>query len=140
MFRVPRFSKRKSTKNKPLVEVNVVPLVDVMLVLLIIFMISAPLMQSGIVVNLPSSKAPPLERVQKPIIITLTKEDQCYIGNETVPEADLSEKLNQIVEGDRGRTLYIRADAGLTYGAVVKLMGQLNQAGYTQLALISQVK
>jgi len=111
-------------------EINVTPLVDVMLVLLIIFMVTAPLLTAGVPVDLPQNRAAPLDRQAKPVSISIDKAGGIFIDDAAVAEAALPEP-----EG--GRRVYLRADKALDYGRVMKVMGELNRAGLNRVALVS---
>jgi biopolymer transport protein TolR len=123
-------------------DINVTPLVDVMLVLLIIFMITAPLLASAVPIDLPESRAKPVEtEEQEPVQLSINADDTIYIGEEVVPEAELPARLDAIVrenEGkDKPRQIMLRADKGLDYGRVMRIMGELNRAGLTRIALVT---
>ena len=125
-----------------LAEINVTPLVDVMLVLLIIFMITAPLLTAAVPIDLPESRAKPVETEdQEPIQLSVGADDTLYIGEEVVPEAELPARLDAIAranEGeDRPRQIMLRADKGLDYGRVMRVMGELTRAGLTRISLVT---
>ncbi|PQM26768.1 protein TolR [Sphingopyxis lindanitolerans] len=132
----------RGSRRAPMSEINVTPLVDVMLVLLIIFMITAPLLASAVPIDLPESRAKPVEtEEQEPIQLSINADDTLYIGDEVVPEAELPARLDAIVgaqkEGDKPRQIMLRADKGLDYGRVMRVMGELNRAGLTRIALVT---
>ncbi|MGH7277120.1 MAG: ExbD/TolR family protein, partial [Candidatus Rokuibacteriota bacterium] len=104
-----------------LAEINIVPLVDVVLVLLLIFMLTAPMMYRGIDVNLPRAAARPTA-VEERMVLTVTKERSLYLNDKPVPLAALEGQLTEAFKGRRDRTLYLKADAGLQYGAVIETM------------------
>jgi biopolymer transport protein TolR len=118
-------------------EINVTPLVDVMLVLLIIFMVTAPLLVAGVPVNLPDSRAKPLEQQQKPVQISLDQAGKAYIDEVEVPMAALPDRLAAIPHGDSAPQIYLRADRGLDYGWVMTVMGELSRAGLTKVSLVT---
>ena len=129
-------------RRAPMAEINVTPLVDVMLVLLIIFMITAPLLASAVPIDLPESRAKPVEtEEQEPVQLSINGDDTLYIGEEVVPEAELPARLDAIAranEGeDRPRQIMLRADKGLDYGRVMRVMGELNRAGLTRISLVT---
>ena len=127
-------------RRAPMAEINVTPLVDVMLVLLIIFMITAPLLVSGVPVDLPDSKAGALKQDNKPIQISIKKDGTTFIDEQAVPDDTLGTKLKAIGEaraGDDPR-VYVRADAGLEYGRVMRVVGEVNHAGFKKVALVSE--
>jgi biopolymer transport protein TolR len=120
-------------------EINVTPLVDVMLVLLIIFMVTAPLMVAGVPVNLPDSRAKALDDPKKPIQISLDKSGKLFVDEEEVPMAALSERLSTLAAKNAGTApqIYLRADRDLDYGRVMGVMGELSRAGLTKVALVT---
>ena len=132
----------RGNRRAPMAEINVTPLVDVMLVLLIIFMITAPLLTAAVPIDLPESRAKPVETEdQEPIQLSVGADDTLYIGEEVVPEAELPARLDAIAranEGqDRPRQIMLRADKGLDYGRVMRVMGELNRAGLTRISLVT---
>ena len=121
-------------------EINVTPLVDVMLVLLIIFMITAPLLVAGVPVDLPESRAKALDQDSKPVQIALDAEGGLFIDDVAVADSELARSLADIAaqpEPAEGRRIYLRADKGLDYGKVMRVMGELNRAGLNRVALVS---
>ncbi len=131
--------RRTGGSYRPMAEINVTPLVDVMLVLLIVFMVSAPLLTAGVPVDLPNSNAKPItEEENKPIEITLTKDDKIFIGETEVEKKRLIPLLSAMTEGQSDRRIYIRGDQKLSYGSIMELIGLVNGAGFTKVALISE--
>ena len=122
----------------PVSDINVTPLVDVMLVLLIVFMVAAPLMASGVKVDLPTSNAKPLKEEKLPIAISLTGEGKIYIDKNEVSKTTLVAALKQATAGDLERRINIRGDKTLAYGKVIETMGQINDAGFSKIALVSE--
>lgn len=120
-------------------EINVTPLVDVMLVLLIIFMVTAPLLVAGVPINLPDSRAKALDQGEKPVQISLDTDGRLFIDTKEVRPADLPAHLSAIKSsGDaQGPQVYLRADRGLDYGEVMRVMGEINRAGLTRVALVT---
>jgi len=120
-------------------EINVTPLVDVMLVLLIIFMVTAPLMVAGVPVNLPDSRAKALDDPKKPIQISIDKDGKLFIDEEAVPMGSLPEHLATLSAKGAGEApqIYLRADRDLDYGVVMGVMGELSRAGLTKVALVT---
>jgi biopolymer transport protein TolR len=132
---------RRRGRYRPLAEINVTPMVDVMLVLLIIFMVTAPLLVTGVPIDLPDSKAKALKSDDTPIQISIDKAGQVFIDKLAVPAASLPAKLAALREarsgaGDEAR-VYVRADKGLDYGAVMAIVGEVSAAGFRKVALIS---
>ena len=121
-------------------EINVTPMVDVMLVLLIIFMVTAPLLTAGVQVDLPESQAAALEQDQEPVAISVDSSGRVFIGEAPVADGALGARLQQIASGSRqegGPRIYLRADSGLDYGRVMRVMGEINRAGLRRVALDS---
>ncbi|MFN7662778.1 MAG: ExbD/TolR family protein [Alphaproteobacteria bacterium] len=122
---------------RPVSEINVTPLVDVMLVLLIVFMISAPLLTAGVQVTLPKTRASSLKAKADPLVLTLTAKRELYIQETPVKLGQLVTKLNAITRRNYESPLYIRADQSIPYGHVMEVMGLVNEAGYTKVSLVS---
>ena len=121
-------------------EINVTPLVDVMLVLLIIFMVTAPLLTAGVPVNLPDSRAKALDQEQKPVQLSLDAEGKLFIDDEEVAETSLPQRLEQIATvqaGGEPPQVFLRADRALDYGRVMRVMGELNRAGLNRVSLLT---
>ena len=118
-------------------EINVTPMVDVMLVLLIIFMVTAPLIQQGVKVDLPEAKAKTLDVKEDPFIITLAKDEKIYIGKTEIPRAVLKDKLVGNVKLQRDKEVYLHADRELSYGFVVDIMAVIKEAGVENLGMVT---
>ncbi|MGZ3695930.1 MAG: protein TolR [Bdellovibrionota bacterium] len=121
-----------------LAEINVTPMVDVMLVLLIIFMVSAPLMQQGIQVDLPKTKSPSLSEQEKPVVLVINKSGEAEINGNTIPQAQLSDKLRAIFEKREKKEIFIQADKGISYGLVAAAMAQAQAAGILRIGLVTE--
>ena len=119
-------------------EINVTPFVDVMLVLLIVFMVSAPLMQQGIQVDLPKTKSPALSEQEKPIVLVVNKNGGVQIAGNSIPAAQLSEKLRAIFEKREKKEIFIQADKGIPYGTVASVMSQAQAAGIVRIGLVTE--
>ena len=118
-------------------EINVTPMVDVMLVLLIIFMVTAPLIHQGVKVNLPETKAAPVEASDKKIVVTIDLQKRVYIGETEVPLAELEEKLKTNAKAQADKELYLHADRDLPYGVVIEVMGAAQRAGVPNIGMIT---
>ena len=118
-------------------EINVTPFIDVMLVLLIIFMVAAPLATVDINVDLPGSTAAPQERPQKPVFLTLKRDLSISLGNETLPRQGFAAALGGLTNNDRETRIFLRADKAVDYGEVMEVMNLLRQAGYLKVALVT---
>ncbi len=129
-----------SYDNGPVANINVTPLVDVMLVLLVIFMITAPMLQQGVEVNLPKATTAPLEGKSEQIVISLDKEGQVFLGaGNRVELADFDKKIKAVLDArpQEERKVYIKADTDLDYGRLMQVMSALHQAGIYQIGLVS---
>jgi biopolymer transport protein ExbD len=118
-------------------EINVTPFIDVMLVLLIIFMVAAPLATVDIGVDLPASTAKPQPRPDKPIYLTVKSDLSLAIGNETVPPGGLGPALAQATNGDHEQRVFLRADKTVPYGELTNVMNDMRKAGYLKIALVA---
>ena len=127
-------SQRAHGRRAPMAEINVTPLVDVMLVLLIIFMVTAPLLVTGVPVNLPDSRAGALDQDSQPIQISLDEQGGVFVDDAAVGEAELAGIL---ATKDREAQVFLRADRGLDYGRVMRVMGELNRAGLNKVSLVT---
>jgi biopolymer transport protein TolR len=120
-----------------LAEINIIPLVDVILVLLLIFMLTAPMMYRGIDVNLPKAASRPTA-VEERMILTVTKDRTLYLNEKPVSLATLETQLRDSFKGRTDRTLYLKADAGLAYGAVIETMDRVRRAGIERLGMVTE--
>ncbi len=118
-------------------EINVTPFVDVMLVLLIIFMVAAPMMVQGVDVNLPRASSAPLKAEENHLVISIQKDRQVFINDQVIAVDGLTEKLRKILENVESRDLYLKADKEIPYGIVVNVMAKVKAAGVTSLGMIT---
>jgi biopolymer transport protein TolR len=124
-------------------EINVTPMVDVMLVLLIIFMVSAPLLTVGVPVDLPQSQAKSIEQDKEPLAVSVNDKGQVFLQNTEVPPGELVAKLKAITDARQGgadERIFVRGDKKVDYGTVMKVMGQLSAAGFKRVALVTEVE
>ncbi len=119
-------------------EINVTPFVDVMLVLLVIFMVTAPLLTVGVPVDLPKTQAAAIAKPDEPLIVTVTAEGKVYLQETEMTDAQLVEKLRAMGADKAEQRLYVRGDKSVPYGRVMEVMGQLAGAGFTKVALIAE--
>ncbi len=124
--------------NRLMSEINVTPFVDVMLVLLIIFMVTAPMMIQGVNISLPEASSEPLPAEQDQILITIDDKNQIYINDYQVTLDFLQEKLMAIFEGRTDREVYLRADKRIPYGTVVRVMSEIKGAGVEKLGMVTE--
>lgn len=118
-------------------EINVVPLVDVVLVLLLIFMLTAPMMYRGIDVNLPKTASKPTA-VEERLVLTLTKDQTLYLNDRPLPLQSLESQLRDAIRNRNDKTLYLKADQSLAYGVVVETMDRLRRAGIERLGMLTE--
>jgi len=118
-------------------DINVTPLVDVMLVLLVIFMVTAPLIEQGVKVDLPKTKAPSLDKDQSKLIMAITKDRRIFIGEAEIPYAQLKERLGTNERLKRDKEIYLHADRNLPYGYVVDIMAIIKEAGVENLGMVT---
>ncbi|MFM0101114.1 biopolymer transporter ExbD [Paraburkholderia nemoris] len=136
--RNPRNAYGNAVVAAPVSEINVTPLVDVMLVLLIVFMVAAPLMTAGVKVDLPTSKAQPLKEDRVPIQVSLTGDGKVFVDKTEVSPASLAQTLDSTSGGDKSREIDLHGDKGLSYGRVIQTMGTISDAGFSKIALVSE--
>lgn len=128
---------RRGGKNKPMSEINVTPMVDVMLVLLIIFMVAAPLMTVGVPIDLPKTQAKQLNTEQKPITISVNSEGLVFVGETPVDVADVVDAVSAVAVNGTEDRIYVRGDSTASYGTVMQVMGALSGAGFTKIGLLT---
>lgn len=122
-------------------DINVTPLVDVMLVLLVIFMVTAPLLHQGVEVQLPKSVAQNLPtNPEDPLVLSITKNQAYYLNETPIPKAQLRDRLKVILRNRRDKAVYLKADRGLPYGVVVETMDVLNRSGVESLGMVTELK
>ncbi len=129
---------KSRARYRPLAEINVTPLVDVMLVLLIVFMVAAPLMTSGVNVDLPKTSAAPLSQDSEPLTVSLNAEGKVFLQDTETGIPELVAKLQAIADGKQDRRIYVRGDKGIAYGKVMEVMATITQGGFTKVALLAE--
>ena len=131
---------RRSGAFRPMSEINVTPLVDVMLVLLVVFMITAPLLTAGVPVDLPKTKASQLVGQDEPLTVSVNAKGEVYLQDSRVELAQLVPRLNAITENKRDTRIFVRGDRNVGYGSVMKVMGVLNRAGFKRIGLVTDIE
>jgi biopolymer transport protein TolR len=137
------FGKRRHRRQPVMAEINVTPMVDVMLVLLIIFMVSAPLLTVGVPIDLPQTQAAGLDQADKePLAVSVNTNGQVFLQNTEVKMDELVPKLKAIAEarGGNDERIYVRGDKSVDYGTVMRVMGRLSAAGFRRVALVTEVE
>ena len=124
---------------RPMSEINVTPMVDVMLVLLVIFMVTAPLLTVGVPVDLPQTKAQTLNKPDEPLVISVNASGKVYIQETEIALDELVAKLQAITAAKRDTRIYVRGDRNINYGRVMRVMGMISAAGFSKVALIAEM-
>ena len=139
---VKRFEKtgrRSRGRIRPMAEINVTPFVDVMLVLLIVFMVTAPLLTVGVPVDLPKTHAQTLGQDREPLAVTIRKNGAIYLQNTPVDEDSLVPRLEAIAANGYDQRIFVRGDANVDYGRVMEVMARISAAGFTHIGLVTDV-
>lgn len=132
--------KKKNFSRAPISEINVTPFVDVMLVLLIIFMVTAPLLTSSIKVNLPDGSSKVVSENKEPVTVSINKKGDIFLQKKKVSEKILLEKLFELKKQNKDLKIYVRGDKNLNYGVVIGIMGKITNAGFKKVALVTKLK
>jgi biopolymer transport protein TolR len=132
-----RQHKHRRRRARPIADINVTPFVDVMLVLLIVFMVTAPLLSAGVPVDLPQAQAKPLALEKEPVTVTVDPTGKVYVGDAAVDMNDLVPKLTAAVGNDLEQRIYVRGDKTVSYGTIMTVMGALNGAGFQHIGLVA---
>ena len=119
-------------------QINVTPFVDVMLVLLVIFMVTAPILQQGVQVNLPEAKAGAIAGKEEPLVVSITEKGQVYLNDNRIKLAELKLKLQAIRQVQKGKEVFLRADKSVPYGVVMKAIATIKEAGIVKLGMMTQ--
>ena len=122
----------------PLAEINVTPMVDVMLVLLVIFMVTAPLLTVGVPLDLPKTRAATITEPKPPVILSLNREGEVFIGNERIAADDLEQRLGALATEDPSRIVYVRGDQTISYARLMEALGLVNRAGFSKVSLVAE--
>jgi biopolymer transport protein TolR len=130
----------KRGRHAPMSEINVTPMVDVMLVLLIIFMVAAPLLTVGVPIELPQSQGKQLESNKEPLTISVGANGDTFIGETKVALDEIAEKLKAIAKNGMDEQIFVRGDKGVSYGQVMKVMGRISAGGFKKVSLVTEVE
>src|SRR6266581_131595 len=138
----PVIGKRKHHRRRVMSEINVTPMVDVMLVLLIIFMVSAPLLTVGVPIDLPQSQAKTLDQDREPLTVSVNLKGQVFLQNTEIALDELVAKLKAVTDARGGldERIYVRGDRQVDYGTVMKVMGRISAAGFRRVALVTEIE
>jgi biopolymer transport protein TolR len=131
-------SSRSNGGRRPMSEINVTPLVDVMLVLLVVFMVTAPLLTVGVPVDLPQTQAPAINEPKEPTVITVNKDGAIFIQETSIPIDTLVAKLQAITGSNPDAVLYVRGDKDINYGRVLEVMSLVSAAGFRKVSLVAE--
>ncbi|HJK86201.1 MAG TPA: protein TolR [Candidatus Megaira endosymbiont of Nemacystus decipiens] len=131
---------KRQRRNKFKQDINVTPIVDVMLVLLIIFMITSPMILAGIDVDLPQTKSAPTISSNKPLVISVDKKGDIYLFETKIPKNELINKLQEVTKENKEAKIFVKGDKSVNYGTVVKLISQVKNAGFKGVALVSDIE
>jgi len=132
--------RRRARRYQPMSEINVTPLVDVMLVLLIVFMVTAPLLTVGVPIDLPETQAQQLQGDKEPLTITVDTEGQIYLQDTEIAIDEVVPKLLAIASNGYEERIYVRGDRRVNYGTVMKVMGTISAAGFRRIALVTELE
>ncbi len=128
----------RSSRYRPMSEINVTPMVDVMLVLLVIFMVAAPLLTVGVPVDLPQTQAPAISEPKEPLVITVNAEGKLFLQNTAIADDQLAPRLQAITKANANADIYVRGDQAISYGRVMQVMGMVSAAGFDKVSLITE--
>ena len=136
--RLPPSGESGEESYAPLAEINVTPMVDVMLVLLVIFMVAAPLLTVGVPVNLPKTSAAQVTEPQQPLVVSINAAGETFIGDNPATGEDLKAQLGALAAADPTRIVYVRGDRAIEYGTLMDLLGLVNTAGFAKVSLLAE--
>ena len=131
---------RRGRRKPVMAEINVTPMVDVMLVLLIIFMVAAPLLQVGVPIELPEAKGKQLQSSKEPLAITVKSDGTVFIGETAVALDEVAPKLKAIAKNGYDEQIFVRGDKGVAYGVVMRVMGRISAGGFHKVSLVTEVE
>ena len=129
--------RRKKTEQRLIHEINVTPFVDVMLVLLIVFMVTSPMLSSGVTIDLPNAQSEPIASTKSPVTISITQKGELYLENQKMTQASLLDALNQAIDDQATTPIYIKGDQRIDYGVVVGIITLLTNEGFSRVSLMT---
>ncbi len=135
---LPPTGENGEERYQPLAEINVTPMVDVMLVLLVIFMVTAPLLMVGVPLDLPKTQAAAITAPKEPIILSLNRGGEIFIGDDPVAPGTLETRLAALAAADPARIVYVRGDKTITYAQLMDMLSQVNRAGFAKVSLVAE--
>ncbi len=133
-------SRRRSGRQASFSEINITPMVDVMLVLLVIFMVTAPMMTTGVTVDLPDSNASPVAGQDEPLAVSVQADGKIFLQKTQIALKDVQSKLKAITGEKKDTRIFVRGDRNVDYGKIMQVVGEINAAGFAKVALITEVK
>jgi biopolymer transport protein ExbD len=137
-FSLPSSGEVGEDRYQPLAEINVTPMVDVMLVLLVIFMVTAPLLTVGVPLDLPRTSAAAITDPKPPVILSLNRMGEIFIGNDRIEPGDLPGRLSGLAAEDPTRIVYVRGDETISYAQLMEALGIVNRAGFAKVSLVAE--
>jgi biopolymer transport protein ExbD len=137
-FSLPPSGEAGEDRYQPLAEINVTPMVDVMLVLLVIFMVTAPLLTVGVPLDLPKTKAAAITEPKPPVILSLNRAGEVFIGDERIDPNTLESRLADLAAEDSTRIVYVRGDKTISYAQLMDALGMVNRAGFAKVSLVAE--
>ncbi len=132
--------KRRAKRHTPMHEINVTPFVDIMLVLLIVFMVAAPLLTVGVPIELPQAKGKQLESNKEPLTISVSAGGDVFIGEAKVALAEIAPKLQALAKNGFDEQIFVRGDKGISYGTVMRVMGRISAGGFKKVSLVTELE
>ena len=137
-FSLPPSGEAGEDRYQPLAEINVTPMVDVMLVLLVIFMVTAPLLTVGVPLDLPKTRAEAITEPKPPVILSLNRAGEVFIGDERIDPSELESRLSGLAAEDPTRIVYVRGDKTISYAQLMDALGMVNRAGFAKVSLVAE--
>jgi biopolymer transport protein ExbD len=137
-FSLPPSGEVGEDRYQPLAEINVTPMVDVMWVLLVIFMVTAPLLTVGVPLDLPKTTAAPISDPKPPVILSLNRSGEVFIGDERIEPGDLANRLSGLAAEDPARIVYVRGDQTISYAQLMETLSLVNRAGFAKVSLVAE--